>query len=309
MLLQLRSSDGRYTIGGLMLVFFSSQLGSVATKEQLVTFLRAHRCRTTDPQPRHMGMQCGLNFLVSGCWHPRLHRVLRRGEYCLLDLRNAHPSLATMHRAKGINIDFDAIKSAYSCRCACCGSEEDQAHLKNALLVTTLERGHCDPRLPLSSENCIPMCKMCNMVYKDNAVLSKRGFVVSWLKDSSTSVVLHKGGICSDNVEQQVHQEQQEGNLCVCDYLNHPFKFPKLFFFFAATADETIPSSSSSSSSSSITTPGVLDLLVKTAKGALSFCMGSSCLRVFGISLGILCFVRSFSSGACFAGWRAPERG
>jgi hypothetical protein len=173
---------GGYTVCGLMLVFFASRLGRVASKDELVAFLRAHRCRTNDPQPRHMGMQLGLNFLVNGCWRPRLRRALRRGEYCLLDLRNAHPAHATMHRAKAERLDFGGLKRLYCGRCACCGSQEGQPHLKNALLLTALEQGHCDPRRPLSGANCIPMCSMCNMVYKDHAVLSKRGFVVTWLK-------------------------------------------------------------------------------------------------------------------------------
>ena len=178
----LRSPDGEFTVGGLMLVFFASRVGSVATKAELAEFLRAMRCPTLDPQPRHLGMQHGLNFLVQGCYHPRARRPLRRGEYCLLDLRRAHPSHSTMHRAKA-ELSWAPIKALYGMRCACCGSVEGEKHLKNAHLVTTLEKGHCDPRKPLSSDNCIPMCKLCNMVYKDHAVLNRRGFVVRWLKD------------------------------------------------------------------------------------------------------------------------------
>lgn len=185
---------GGYTVGALMLVFFATRVGRIATKDELVAYLRKHRCRTHDPQPRHMGMQLGLNFLVAGCWHPKLQRVLRRGEYCLLDLVRTHPSRATgiNHRARGgLGAgEFDSLKSAYGNRCACCGSAEGQPHLKNALLVTSLERGHLDPRRPLTCHNCIPICRMCNMVYKDHAVLSRRGFVVSWHKAMSSSTVM-----------------------------------------------------------------------------------------------------------------------
>lgn len=171
-----------YTVGGLMLVFFASRLGEVVDKTELVEFLRKMKCGTVDPQPRHLGMQVGLNFLVQGCVHPKAKRALKRGEYCLLDLRNAHPSHATMHRAKA-ELSWGPLKSLYGGRCACCGSVEGERHLKNAHLLTTLERGHCDPRRPLTDDNCIPMCKLCNMVYKDHAVLSRRGFVVQWLKE------------------------------------------------------------------------------------------------------------------------------
>ena len=179
----------KYTIGGLMLVFFAARMGQIATKEELIQFLRLHRCASNDPQPRHMGMQMGLNFLVNGCFHPKLQRELRRGEYCLLDLRKAHPARDMMHRAKGIGGDFsfDAMKRSYDMRCACCGSRENEKHFKNALLVTRLERGHCDPSRPLSASNCIPMCNMCNMVYKNNAVLNARGFVVQWNRKNARS--------------------------------------------------------------------------------------------------------------------------
>jgi hypothetical protein len=167
-----------------MLVFFAARLGRIATKAELLAFLRRMRCATVDPQPRHLGMQCGLNFLVQGCYHPHARRALRRGEYCLLDLVNAHPSAATMHRAGGTGtsaLDFDELKRVYDARCACCGSRQGERHLKNAHLVTRLDRGHCDPRKPLTHANCVPMCTMCNMVYKDRAVINKRGFVVAWL--------------------------------------------------------------------------------------------------------------------------------
>jgi hypothetical protein len=174
----------QYTVGGLMLVFFAARVGQIATKVELAAFLRTMRCKTPDPQPRHLGMQLGLNFLVQGCHHPAAGRVLKRGEYCLLDLTSVHPSHGTMHRAPvhGGALDFGAIKALYDLRCACCGSREGERHFKNAHLITTLERGHCDPRKPLTADNCVPMCNMCNMVYKDRAVINLRGFVETFGK-------------------------------------------------------------------------------------------------------------------------------
>jgi hypothetical protein len=183
----LRDAKGAYTVGGLMVAFFGENVGRVVTKEDLVRYLRSHGCQSVDPQPRHLGMQIGLNFLVQGCKHPRSGRVLRQGEYCLLDVARAHPNHHTMHRARPTssrgsgNLDFESIKAVYEHRCVCCGSREGQPHLKNKHLLTRLDRGHCDPRLPLDETNCIPMCTTCNMVYKDRAVINKRGFISSWL--------------------------------------------------------------------------------------------------------------------------------
>ena len=184
---RLKRADGQFTLGGLMLTFFSAHLGHVVTKAALVGFLRQFKCDSTDPQPRHLGMQRGFDFLVAGCWHPGLERRLRCGEYCLLSLERAHPSAAAMHRSQDVTArGFDALKRVYGHRCACCGSKEGDPHLKNGHLITRLEKGHCDPRRPLAN-NCLPMCGLCNMVYKDRAVFNPRGFIVRWLAKPCTA--------------------------------------------------------------------------------------------------------------------------
>lgn len=73
------------------------------------------------------------------------------------------------------------MKKRYAYRCASCGSSEGEPHLKNALLTTSIEKGHMDPRKLLDVANCIPMCAMCNGVYKDKAVFNKNGFIKTWL--------------------------------------------------------------------------------------------------------------------------------
>lgn len=186
----LKRADGHYTVTGLTLVFFAARMGRVGTKAELLRFLRRMRCGTTDPQPRHLGMQKGFNMLTMGCYHPVEKRVLKRGEYSLLNLDETHPSSVGQHRLiprafrKGYNT-FNALKQCYGCRCACCGSLEGERHLKNDHLITVLERGHRDPRRPLTPDNCIPVCTMCNHVYKNHAVFNKRGFIVSWLNNGT----------------------------------------------------------------------------------------------------------------------------
>lgn len=179
---RLEKGDGKFTVGGLTLVYFASRMGEIGRKADLIRFLREMRCNSTDPQPRHLGMQHGLNFLVKGCYHQGAGRVLRSGEYSLLDLSSTHPSAGMMHRSSAVNGTwFDRLKRQYDCRCACCGSKESERHFKNSHVVTTLDKGHCDPRKPLNNSNCIPMCTLCNMVYKDHAVFNRRGFIVGWL--------------------------------------------------------------------------------------------------------------------------------
>lgn len=175
---------GNYTVGALMLIYFYNNLGKVRTIVDLRAFLTAHGCRSLDPQPRHLGMQNGFRFLVHNGIHPRLSRPLRQGQYCLLDLGSAHPSAPFRHRCReGILTDaqFTKLRKQFQGRCAVCGSMDGQPHFKNALLRTTIERGHADPRKPLTARNCIPMCCLCNRAYKDKAAFNCRGLVVRWL--------------------------------------------------------------------------------------------------------------------------------
>lgn len=74
---------------------------------------------------------------------------------------------------------FGAIKALYDNRCAVCGSVEKRPHLKNKVLITRLEQGHCDPNKPLTIDNCIPVCTYCNQVYRNNFIFNKRGLIIA----------------------------------------------------------------------------------------------------------------------------------
>jgi hypothetical protein len=171
----------QYTVLGLALVFFGIHVGKIKRKHELIAFLRMHGCKTTDPQPRHLGMQCGLDFLIMGSKHPRTKKILKAGEYCLWSLGKSHPNAANQHRMNPNAISKDAfaiIKRKYNSRCASCGSPEGQPNYKNAHVITTLEKGHMDPRKPIDiNKNCIPICGVCNKVYKNRVVFTQRGFV------------------------------------------------------------------------------------------------------------------------------------
>lgn len=146
-------------------------------KSDLTAFLRLHNCKSTDPQPRHLGTQRGLYFLVQGCWHPCARRKLKAGEYCLMSFNKGVrvPQHRSVIMTQAV---FDDIKKEYDSRCAVCGSPENEYHYKQAHLITSLQKGHCNPRLPLTAANCIPICAYCNRVYKNNAVFNKRGIIV-----------------------------------------------------------------------------------------------------------------------------------
>lgn len=177
-------SGTRYTVAALMLVFFYLNLGRVRTIADLREFLQEHGCFSLSPQPRHLGMQHGFRFLVQNCVHPRLKGTLRRGQYCLLTLASAHPSAACRHRDSSLtDAGFHRLRRRFADRCAVCGSKDGEPHFKNVLLRTTIERGHADPRRPLSVRNCLPMCRLCNCTYKNKVAFNSRGIIVRWLAE------------------------------------------------------------------------------------------------------------------------------
>jgi hypothetical protein len=189
----LRARDRQsYAITGLSLVFFAANLRRIVTKQQLVVYLRRHGCcDISAPNPRHFGMQNGLFFLVKDSYHPLAKRTLRPGEYCLYSLGKPHPARPAAHRSVQLPSDtFEALKSAYGHRCAVCGSKEKEPHLKNPTLHTRLEKGHMDPTQPLVKQNCIPICTLCNQVYKNRFSFSARGFVVRELLPAKPSAPL-----------------------------------------------------------------------------------------------------------------------
>lgn len=195
---RLRDPRGQLTSVGLSLLFFYQHLDKVKTLSELKAYMAAcGRPAEKDPQPRHLGLQHGFRFLVQGSRHPRTGHVLRPGEYCLLCVKRPHESFlgtprgGDMGRSGGVRkrvaahhrvctmtaAAFKQLKARYGSRCAHCGSTEGERHLKNRLALTALQMGHMDPRLPLAPGNCIPLCSLCNRVYKDGVVFNLRGFV------------------------------------------------------------------------------------------------------------------------------------
>ena len=89
-------SDWLQSVAELGLVG-TALIGAAAALPALAA--RRMRVSTTDPQPRHLGMQNGFDFLVAGCRHPATGAKLKCGQYCLMSLGKRHPSLhAVTHR-------------------------------------------------------------------------------------------------------------------------------------------------------------------------------------------------------------------
>lgn len=174
---------GKYTIAGLSIVFFFHNFRKIVHIRQLAHFLRSHKCCIhSNPNPRHFGMQYGFYFLINNSYHPKNRQILKPGQYCLYSIAKPHPNAIHKHRNTDQHLNnphtWTALKKAYDYRCAHCGSIEGQHNLKNKLIITQIEKGHMNPNKPLDIDNCIPICTLCNHVYKDTYIFNKNGFIV-----------------------------------------------------------------------------------------------------------------------------------
>ena len=114
-----KATRGRFTLLGLMLTYFAMKMKKIVDKVELVRFLRRMRASTTDPQPRHLGMQMGFDFLVAGCRHPVSGVVLKRGQYCLMSLNPSKQSHFLVHRRVRVtDSEFVRLKKKFECRAA-----------------------------------------------------------------------------------------------------------------------------------------------------------------------------------------------
>lgn len=184
---QLYNKDNNFSITGLSIVYFYMHLRKIVTKHDLTVFLRKYGCcKINPPNPRHLGMQYGFFFLVRDSYHPKYRRTLRPGEYSLYSIAKEHPSItehgSTHRRIKLSSYEFNKLKLKYDCRCAVCGSKEGEANFKNKTVTTKLEKGHMNPAHELSASNCIPICTVCNQVYKNNYVFNSRGLIIKCTK-------------------------------------------------------------------------------------------------------------------------------
>ena len=103
----------KYTIKGLSICFFTLNLDKIVQKADLIQYLAKYKVFSSDPQPRHLGLQNGFYFLIMGSYHPVYKRNLKQGEYCLRALNRKHPSCLCLktHRTGTVTAcAFTALK-------------------------------------------------------------------------------------------------------------------------------------------------------------------------------------------------------
>jgi hypothetical protein len=133
-------------------------------------------------QIRHLGLQYGYNILKGGDNNKNNQKV-KKSHYVLLNLTSIYPSFCCDKRKIELDIvSWRGIKRTYDDKCVNCGSKENECLRWNKNKITVLQYGHMDPRKPLTINNVIPQCSICNQQYKNKAIFNKRGFVINFDK-------------------------------------------------------------------------------------------------------------------------------
>lgn len=163
------------------LVYLTIHEGQVVHKDEVSDFVRQHRPDAgKDQQVRHLGSQHGWYVLNKGNKLSSGY-LLKSGEHCLVNLTEAHPDWSTKNFIKRQSClssnNWEEIKQFFGYRCATCGAKEGELIKGSKTNIVKLEKGHCNPRLPLTSDNIIPQCQYCNKTSKNNFIFSNDGRV------------------------------------------------------------------------------------------------------------------------------------
>ena len=170
-----------YTKDALTLVYLAYHYPDtrIVTKEELTAFIRLYDPNVLDvQQARHWGAQKGW-FILSGTRSDNTSVCLHPGEYLLKTLERPYPGFTAERRGACLDDDtWEALKRAYGYRCACCGCQEGAPHRYWKNQIVHLQKGHMDPSKPLTADNTIPQCEICNRPDRNYWVYDKKGRVI-----------------------------------------------------------------------------------------------------------------------------------
>lgn len=190
-----------YTKDALTLVYLSYGYPNtrVVTKEELTAFIRQYDPSVLDvQQARHLGAQKGW-FILSGTRNDTTSTALRPGEYLLQTLEHPYPGFTAARRTTDLDEDgWTALKRQYDNRCACCGCREGEPHRYWPTRIVHLQKGHMDPTKPMTADNIIPQCEICNRPDLNYWVYDKKGRVI---KVANPKVI----DSCSSQVQREIY--------------------------------------------------------------------------------------------------------
>lgn len=169
-----KKENGNHTKNWNTLVYLFWNEKTVITKQELTEFLsKKHGTINDVQQARHLSNNNG--FHIKQYRDEYRGEILKKGQYVFLGFNSVDPQF-DFNRRQEVDLDWSGIKQKFSFCCATCGSEENEKHRYTKEIVF-LEKGHKDPRKPMTNDNIIPQCSYCNKKYKDKVIFDDYGQV------------------------------------------------------------------------------------------------------------------------------------
>lgn len=174
----LKKKNETYKTNGLALIALVAYPFKFIHKDVLSKFIRAVTGNSQgDYQARHLSAQDGWNILNKN--ETYLGSFKTKSGFHMMNDFTVPKFGYVAGRRDDMLTSFEEIKKYYENRCATCGAKENESAPKNPNKLVSLQKGHLDPRKPLTDNNTIPQCEECNQLYKDDFVFDKTGKAVA----------------------------------------------------------------------------------------------------------------------------------
>ena len=173
--------NGEYTKNALVLIYLYVFFKKPVSKEELTDFLLEYGLKSNDmQQARHLGQQHGWYIITGQRGDKECEEYnVKPGEYALISVEEYYPNFTNLKRKDDLTKDeWESIKKHYNYRCATCGSIEGKPNIHYPNMITQLQKGHMDPNKPLTANNIIPQCELCNRQDRNNFVYNNKGRVI-----------------------------------------------------------------------------------------------------------------------------------
>lgn len=183
------------TCKAYQLIALYGNMGAPVHKDAISSFVAEHmrdsgRKVSGDQQVRHLQAN-GYNVYTRGS-------IMDNGEslpascYMLADMNVSRNYNSRKRETRLDDAAWDKLKSEYDYKCAQCGRLEGSQDDRTAGSVVMLQQGHIDPGKPLTMDNTIPQCSVCNQSARDRFVFNKNGAVElvndgAWLSTHMTA--------------------------------------------------------------------------------------------------------------------------
>lgn len=163
----------------LHLIFLYKYKGKLVHKDLISDFVSSQKAKAgKDQQVRHLAAD-GWYILNKGESIPGTDEIVPNGYHLLYDTKIPKPSfmdkkLKRLGRLGATN--FEQLKIVYNNQCATCGAIDGKPHPHFPDKIVKLQQGHMNPNKPLTLDNTIPQCQICNQTLKDYFIFDNNGY-------------------------------------------------------------------------------------------------------------------------------------